>query len=123
VNDTHGHAIGDIALRTVARTLLESSRASDEIARFGGEEFAITIVDLDRASLRAVAERYRALVERSAIRAGARELHITVSIGGTQASVGEDAAEIFARADAALYDAKQSGRNRVVVDDPRAATP
>jgi diguanylate cyclase (GGDEF)-like protein/PAS domain S-box-containing protein len=111
VNDRHGHAIGDVALRTVARTLLESSRAGDDIARFGGEEFALTITDVDEPALRAIAERFRALVQRSRVRAGQQDLLITISIGGTVAGVGDTAEAIFQRADAALYRAKESGRN------------
>jgi len=62
VNDRYGHATGDTALRTVAKTLLESSHIVDDIARFGGEEFALTITDVDEVRLRAIAERFQALV-------------------------------------------------------------
>ncbi len=124
VNDRHGHAAGDAALRTVASTLLGSSRPMDDIARFGGEEFALTITDVDAAALRAIAERFRALVERSRFRAGERDLRITVSLGGTLAEVGDTAEAIFERADAALYRAKESGRNRVCLHgDTEVATP
>ena len=115
VNDRHGHAVGDAALRTVARTLLESSRALDDVSRFGGEEFALTITDVDESRLRPVAERFRALVERSRVRAGGVDIPVTISIGGTIAAVGDTAAAIFERADAALYQAKEAGRNRVVL--------
>jgi diguanylate cyclase (GGDEF)-like protein/PAS domain S-box-containing protein len=122
VNDRHGHAAGDVALRTVARTLLESSRATDDIARFGGEEFALTITDVDGAGLRVIAERFRALVERSRVRAGERDLRITISLGGAMAEVGDTAEAIFERADAALYVAKEAGRNRVrLAGDAEAA--
>lgn len=115
VNDRHGHAAGDVALRTVARTLLESSRSGDDLARFGGEEFALTITDVDGPALRAIAERFRVLVERTRIRAADLDLDlgVTVSIGGTVAAIGDTADAIFARADAALFAAKGSGRNAV----------
>lgn len=116
VNDEHGHAAGDAALRTVARTLHEASRSMDDIARYGGEEFVLTITDVDEAALRGIAERFRALVERSRVRAGDRDLRITISLRGTIAEVGDAADAIFARADAALYEAKESGRNRVCLD-------
>lgn len=78
VNDVHGHATGDVALRTVARTLLEASRATDGIARFGGEEFALTISDVDDVRLRAIAERFRVLVERSRVTTGRQDLQVTI---------------------------------------------
>lgn len=115
VNDRYGHAIGDDALRTVARTLLESSRPGDDIARFGGEEFALTITDVDESSLRAIGERFRVLVERSRVATESQELWVTVSLGGTIARVGDTAEAIFERADAALYRAKERGRNRVCI--------
>ena len=70
VNDAYGHAAGDIALQSVARTLLAASREGDDIARFGGEEFALTVTDVDAATLRIVGERFRALVERTLVRFG-----------------------------------------------------
>jgi diguanylate cyclase (GGDEF)-like protein/PAS domain S-box-containing protein len=123
VNDRHGHAAGDVALRTVARTLLESSRAGDDIARFGGEEFALTITDVDEPDLRALAERFRALVERSRVRTAELDLVVTISLGGTIARIGDTAEAIFERADAALYQAKEGGRNSVrLAGDARAST-
>lgn len=113
LNDTYGHAAGDVALRTVAQTMLASSRASDDIARFGGEEFALTIVEVDEDSLRAIGERVCSLVARSTIRTDEHDLSATISIGGTVALTGDTAEAIFARADAALYRAKEGGRNRV----------
>jgi diguanylate cyclase (GGDEF)-like protein/PAS domain S-box-containing protein len=115
VNDAHGHAIGDLALRTVGQTLLASSRPSDDIARIGGEEFAILVSDVDGTTLREVAERFRALVERTRVRAGTRSIGLTTSIGAAPAEVGDTAESIFDRADAALYAAKDGGRNRVSV--------
>ncbi len=116
VNDQHGHTAGDAALRTVARTLLESSRAVDDIARFGGEEFVLTISDVNGAALGAIAERFRAQVERSRVQVGEVDLRITISLGGTIAAVGDTAEAIVGRADAALYAAKEAGRNRVRLD-------
>ena len=97
----------------MAQALLESSRARDDIARFGGEELALTITDVDELRLRAIAERFRVLVQRSRVGVGQRDLLITISVGGTIAEVGGTAEAIFERADAALYRAKEGGRNRV----------
>lgn len=116
INDQHGHAAGDVALRTVAKTLLGASRTTDDIARIGGEEFALTITDGDRGTLLATAERFRALVERSLVHLDRHDLAVTISIGGTVAVVGDGADSVFARADAALYRAKRGGRNRVELD-------
>jgi diguanylate cyclase (GGDEF)-like protein/PAS domain S-box-containing protein len=122
VNDRYGHAAGDVALRTVARTLLESSRAGDDIARFGGEEFALTVSDVGEPELRSIAERFRVLVAQSRVQTGTESLRVTISVGGTLAAVGDSAETIFERADAALYRAKEGGRNRVdVLRDPEAA--
>ena len=113
VNDRHGHAAGDVALRTVARTLLKSSRAGDDIARFGGEEFALTIAGVDEPALRAIADRFRALVEQTRVQTDGLDLVVTISLGGAMAEIGDTAEVIFERADAALYQAKEGGRNRV----------
>ena len=99
----------------MARTLLESSRAGDDIARFGGEEFALTITDVDGPGLRPIAERFRVLVRRSRVLVGQQDVPVTISVGGTIAEVGDTAEAILERADAALYQAKEAGRNRVVL--------
>ena len=116
LNDTYGHAAGDVALRTVARTMLEASRAMDSVARIGGEEFGLTITNVDGAGLRSAADRIVSLVARSGIHADPYDLRVTISIGGTMAIPGDTAASVFRRADAALYRAKDRGRNRAEVD-------
>jgi len=123
VNDRHGHATGDVTLRTVARTLLASSRPGDDIARHGGEEFALTIADIDEAALRAIGERFRTMVERTRVHADGRTLKVTISIGGTIGEIGDTAEAIFERADAALYGAKSGGRNRVCLSGQTAGAP
>ena len=112
-NTRHGHLGGDVALRTVARTLLESSRPGDDVSRFGGEEFALTIAEVNAPELRVIAERFRALVEKSRVQTGKRNVRVTISIGGALARAGDTRETIFERADAALYRAKNAGRNRV----------
>jgi diguanylate cyclase len=86
------------------------------VARIGGEEFGLTVTNVDAASLLEVAERLVALVARSGIRAHPHDLRVTISIGGTMAIPGDTAASVFKRADAALYRAKAGGRNRAEVD-------
>jgi diguanylate cyclase (GGDEF)-like protein len=114
VNDAHGHPAGDEVLRTIAACLAQAARAGDLVGRVGGEEFAAALPGADLAQAREVAERIRARVAAEPVAAGAAAVPVTVSIG--VASLGADAADgpsLLARADARLYEAKRSGRNRV----------
>jgi len=79
----------------------------------------LSITDVDEASLRAIADRFRVLVERSRVTVNGRDLQATISIGGAIAEVGDTAETLFERADAALYRAKEGGRNRVVLAGDR----
>jgi diguanylate cyclase (GGDEF)-like protein len=113
-NDRHGHPAGDDALRELGLLLREQLRASDSIARIGGEEFAVLMVGTDPAMAGMVAERLRARIAGHAF--GATGDSLTVSVG--LASAPEDAKTpdlLFFLADQALYAAKAQGRNRVVV--------
>jgi diguanylate cyclase (GGDEF)-like protein len=113
VNDTHGHAVGDEVLRRVAHILSNVLRAGDAIVRYGGEEFLLILSRVDLASAGRVADRARAAVEKGAISAGGAAIGVTISLGVAERRPGEARAELIARADAALYAAKQAGRNRV----------
>lgn len=115
VNDTWGHLAGDKVLRDVAGILAYNLRQSDIAARFGGEEFAVLLPETDLEGAVLVAERYRLEIAARQFKIDGAGLQITVSIGAaalprTQAA---DATELLRRADAALYKAKESGRNRV----------
>ena len=119
VNDEHGHLVGDDVLRAVGALLIQTARAGDIVARIGGEEFAVVLPDTSSASAYKVAERIRELMEQHHFpppKPSAEPLHITTSIGAVSGSpnLGDDYVELFmARADAALYHAKRTGRNRV----------
>jgi diguanylate cyclase (GGDEF)-like protein len=112
INDRFGHAIGDRALHLFAVTASASTRASDILGRFGGEEFvALLPATLAEASI--VAERVRKAFETVAVMVAGCDLKATVSIGVAAGQPGTDIVALLAAADAALYRAKANGRNRV----------
>jgi diguanylate cyclase (GGDEF)-like protein len=113
INDHHGHAAGDHVLTEVGRVLRNSLRLGDLVCRFGGEEFLVILPDTPPAGALLVAERLRIGV---AVCPGLPET-MTVSLGVASLRTGEDIAGLLARADAALYRAKEAGRNRMVMDD------
>ena len=115
VNDRHGHLAGDALLKGVSGVMRDWVRPGDSVYRLGGEEFSVLLRGASAEEAKAVAERVRAALAQRKFRVGAREpLGATASIGVAAANDG-DARDLVARADAALYDAKQSGRNRVEV--------
>ncbi|WEK04486.1 MAG: diguanylate cyclase [Candidatus Devosia phytovorans] len=114
VNDTHGHAAGDYVLQQVSLILRANMRNGDLLSRLGGEELAVLLPDTGTVDAKLIAERLRQAIEALNIHWENQTISITASFGvvvglGTLAS-----AEMFARADAALYAAKNTGRNRVV---------
>lgn len=116
VNDRFGHAAGDLALTTTARTLGQCLRGNDTIGRLGGEEFAVILPGVDAADAETTAERLRRAVAglEIALPSG-QQLTITISIGGAETRAQDVLANIMSAADAALYAAKHGGRNRVVM--------
>ncbi|HEY0839679.1 MAG TPA: GGDEF domain-containing protein [Vulgatibacter sp.] len=115
VNDTFGHPAGDAALRHFAAVVSSALRSTDVFGRYGGEEFVVLIPGASASHARAAAERLRALVAASPVSFEGREIPLTVSVG----IAWEDAAEsgfvaLLGRADAALYLAKDGGRDRVI---------
>ena len=116
VNDTHGHAVGDVVIQSLAKKLLESARTGDLVCRYGGEEFCVVLPGMGRADASAFAERLRARIEREC-GPGVREvpnMRVTASLGLCALSPDLiSAAALVDRADQALYDAKRAGRNRV----------
>ncbi len=110
INDIHGHAVGDTALREAAATLAASVRGTDTAGRFGGEEFLVVCPETDAAGAEILAENLRAGVEERIYAKGER---LTMSFGVAESRPGESPSRLVARADAALYRAKALGRNRV----------
>jgi diguanylate cyclase (GGDEF)-like protein len=115
INDRFGHAVGDQALRHVATLLKAGVREIDDIARIGGEEFLALMPGAPLAAAQPVAERLREQLALHPLQLGADEVPVRVSIGIAQSTDhDEDMSRLLVRADAALYRAKQTGRNRVV---------
>jgi diguanylate cyclase len=123
VNDTYGHAVGDEVLRIVMSELQAGVRRADQVVRLGGEEFLLLLPEttLHRASR--VAERIRERIARRTLRVGSQEVRVTISMGVAERALGEPRTELISRADVAMYEAKSSGRNRVVVAETPNSTP
>ena len=115
VNDTYGHLAGDKVLQELASVLKAHFRDVDIVARYGGEEFVVIMMLSDLLSACKKAEQLRQIVENMRVKLDdGREISITISIGVTMYREGEDIRSFIGRADANLYTAKNSGRNRVV---------
>lgn len=116
VNDTHGHASGDAVLISIASSLRATLRAGDFAARYGGEEFVVLLPNCDATGAMIVAERLRAIIAACSVPIPTGQLSVTTSVGvAAMSHMNETGRELFERADAALYLAKGSGRNRVCV--------
>ena len=115
INEECGHVAGDEVLKMVAKTLMNSARSFDVVARWGGDEFIAVITNVDYEQLVATANRFRSLVERSNRAAGPVK-QVTISIGATLAR-GDDTEEtLLERADRFMYESKNAGKNRVTAD-------
>jgi diguanylate cyclase (GGDEF)-like protein len=115
INDHHGHAAGDVVLAAVGRLLAGSVRSCDVVARWGGEEFILALPSTPLAGAMEVAERARRELEAASIMAqSGRAIPVTASLGVAQLRKGESIDDLIDRADRVMYEAKSSGRNRVV---------
>ena len=117
VNDTYGHPVGDVAIKAVAKVLKDTVRGTDFVCRYGGEEFAVGMVDTDSAGASLMAERVRIIMEKTIVtKIAAADLKITLSIGVSSfPSDTTTLPDLVTLADNALYQAKRSGRNKVCV--------
>ena len=117
INDSLGHLIGDRALKLVAQVLCKVLRSSDFIARYGGEEFVVLLAGVEAENALKGAEKLRRAIERAPFKYEGKLVPIHVSVGVTQARADDSSARLFHRADKALYNAKEGGRNRVEYAD------
>jgi len=124
VNDTYGHQAGDHILKQVAAALNHVTRDDETMARYGGEEFCVLLEDAKLDGMMIVGERLRTAVEKLPIVFENQAIPVTISVGismGTPTGK-EFGLQLFAEADAALYQAKQTGRNKVVIAPGDATT-
>jgi diguanylate cyclase (GGDEF)-like protein len=118
INDKYGHLVGDEILSAVASLLTQQIRPSDLLARFGGEEFALILSGTSVEEAKQIAERIRAAIEAVQFKIDNevhQEIHVTISVGITSLMLGDEMNNLLTRADQALYQAKENGRNRVEI--------
>ena len=122
-NDTYGHQVGDFVLAEFARTIGANIRQYDILARYGGEEFVVLLPETSTEDALTVAEKLRDVIEKTTFRDNRDEYHVTASFGqacskpGVEDDFSRDV--LVSRADQALYEAKQKGRNRVIAFTPK----
>lgn len=115
INDKHGHHCGDLVLQSLAKVLQVGVRSMDHVARWGGEEFLVVLPSTDIEDARIVAERLRACVAAQVCHSAKGPIPVTMTLGMAQLHEGESVEQLISRADQALYQGKQDGRNRVVL--------
>jgi diguanylate cyclase len=114
INDQFGHPVGDEVLRTFAITLFANLRTVDKLGRYGGEEFLMILPDTGKDQAVRTLDRLRSIASEVDWAAISRVMNVTMSAGISEVRQEDSAADILARADAALYNAKDAGRNRVI---------
>jgi len=118
LNDQYGHEAGDTVLQQLANTLMQSVRVGDFVFRFGGEEFLIVVTDITAEQIARIAEKVRKMIEDYEFKLkNETVLSVTISVGAAFHDGHPDYQRTIRRADEALYLAKDSGRNKVVVSE------
>jgi diguanylate cyclase (GGDEF)-like protein len=113
INDNYGHQTGDKTLKKMARTIQNVLRATDQVFRFGGEEFLVLLSGTGHDDAIIIADRMRREIEKSVFKAGTEEIKVTISIGVSTQRNSDTRESLLERADKALYIAKSNGRNKV----------
>jgi len=114
INDTYGHPVGDVAIKEMQRILEKALRTADLFARFGGEEFCVLLDNISLEDTKMLLEKIRDAFEKNSITVNSVTFSYTVSIGVIY-GLGDTIYELVNKSDEALYEAKESGRNRVIV--------
>ncbi len=114
-NDDFGHKLGDKVLKSVAGTVSDSIRASDQIFRYGGEEFVVILGRINAKTATQLAEKICRQVEKDYFVDGDKKFQVTISMGGAIIRKDDTEMSLFERADKAMYRAKNNGRNQVVM--------
>lgn len=117
VNDRYGHNTGDNALKIVSQILKNKTRESDRLFRIGGEEFVLILPNQGQQKAAEIVEELRALVSKSPFHFKQEIVNLTLSVGLTEVRTNDTSESLYERADKALYEAKNTGRNRMVVAD------
>ncbi len=123
INDTHGHLVGDIALKSIASCTLSCIRDSDILFRYGGEEFCIALANTNLTGARKLAERIRRALEILVVRASGTRLHVTASFGVATLAREDDVTHLVEKADHSLYRAKALGRNCIATHEDAQEPP
>lgn len=119
INDTYGHIVGDEVIKNIASLLIKNTRKSDIVSRFGGEEFAILLPNTNKKDAKEIAEKLRNIIEKHIIiLENTKEIKLTISLGVCQMNLkcDENISKVIDNADIALYQAKEQGRNKVIIN-------
>lgn len=117
INDEHGHVAGDKVLYFFAQTIKSVIRTGDKVYRYGGEEFSVVLNRCDKKQAFIVADKIRSQIEQSYLIYSGKTMKMTVSVGATMHHAGDSYDDFIARADNALYQAKNEGKNRTILVD------
>ena len=123
INDNYGHKAGDKTLCLVGQLMVNNCRSSDFVARYGGEEFVMLLPNTDSTKALEMAEKIKDLIENSGFNYNGESINLTLSCGISEFSGEDQHDEVFVRADQALYQAKQAGRNRCFIYESDMETP
>jgi diguanylate cyclase (GGDEF)-like protein len=115
INDTYGHAAGDAALKSASKLLKEHVREIDIVGRYGGEEIVIGLIGASSRDAGLIAENLRKKIEENSVSFEGQQIQMTASFGVSSLEMGMELNELIDKADQALYKAKKTGRNKVVV--------